>query len=165
MKKSLYQIDQEYIALMEQLEEAEGILDETLAQELEISEADLETKAEKYCMIIKQYEANIDARKAEIARMGKLNKTESNIIDRLKENLSSSMLLHEKEKISGELFTIGFRKSTKLAQDEDVDIEELDEKYLRRSVAIDKKIITDALKAGEELDGFSLSENKNLSIR
>jgi len=165
MKKSLYEIDQEYLTLMEQLEEAEGILDETLAQELEISEADLETKAEKYCMIIKQYEANIDARKAEIARMGKLNKTESNIIDRLKENLSSSMLLHEKEKISGELFTIGFRKSTKLAQDEDVDIEELDEKYLRRSVAIDKKIITDALKAGEELDGFSLSENKNLSIR
>jgi predicted transcriptional regulator len=165
MKKSLYQIDQEYIILMEQMEEADGILDETLERMLDISEAELETKAEKYCMMIKQYEANVEARKSEIARMGKLNKTDQNIIDRLKENLSSSMRLHEKEKISGDLFTIGFRKSTKLAQAEDVDITKLDEKYLRKKVELDKSTITSALKAGEEIEGFSLEENKNLSIR
>lgn len=166
MRKPLYQIDQEYILLMEQLEEAGGILDESLERKLEISETELATKAEKYCMIIKEIEARVATRKAEIDRMAKLSKTDQNIITRLKEALSNSMNLHEKTKLEGDLFVIGFRKSTKTEQTGEGDpLEFLPKKFIKLTKSVNTKLIGEALSEGTKVKGFARVEHKNISIR
>lgn len=165
--KSLYEIDQEYIILMDQLEEAEGILDETLERMLEISEQNITQKAEAYAMMITQWDGEAQAIREEEIRMAKRRRAKESSIERLKERLSSSMLLFGKEKIEGKLFTIGFRKSTRMERDEDGKdpLEFLDEKWIATMRKVDTAAIGAELKAGGSVDGFALVEHKNITIK
>jgi len=165
-KKSLYEMDQEHIILMDQLEEAEGILDETLERALEIHEGEVELKAMAYCKMIKQWEGEAAISKAEEARLAKRRKVKENSILRLKDTLSNSMKLYGKEKIEGDLFTVGFRKSTKTEKTGEGDpLEFLPKKFIKIASSVDTAAIGAALKAGETVKGFERVDHKNLSIR
>jgi hypothetical protein len=166
-KKTLYEIDQEYIILMDQLEEAEGILDETLERMLEISEQNIAEKAEAYAMMITQWEGEAQMIRDEELRLAKRRKAKENSIARLESRLSSSMKLFGKEKIEGKLFTIGFRRSTRMEQtDGDMDpLKFLADKWITTVRKVDTSAIGAELKAGGSVDGFALVEYKNLTIK
>ena len=167
MKKSLYQIEQEYLQIAQSIEDADGVLDEQTEQALMINQEELQTKAVKYALVIRQMDAEASILKAEIARMNALKKSKENTVARLKEAIGAAMQRHGIIKIQGELINLSFRKSQKVMQtDKEMDaLSALPEQYLRTKTEVDTSAIRAALKSGEEVDGFELIENQSLQLK
>lgn len=124
-------------------------------------QTDYEEKVENYIKVMKNLEADIEARKAEIKRLTELNKADEKKKDHLKETLSTSMQLTGHERVDTPLFKVSFRKSQAVEVDETV----LPESYKVATWKPDKKRLKEDLKNGLEIVGASLVERKNLSIR
>lgn len=123
--------------------------------------SDYENKVENYIKVMKNLEADVEARKAEIKRLTELNKADEKKKDHLKETLSTSMQLTGHERVDTPLFKVSFRKSQAVEVDETV----LPEAYKVATWKPDKKRLKEDLKNGLEIVGASLVERKNLSIR
>ena len=123
--------------------------------------SDYENKVENYIKVMKNLEADVEARKNEIKRLTELNKADEKKKDHLKETLSTSMVLTGHERVDTPLFKVSFRKSQAVEVDETV----LPEAYKVATWKPDKKRLKEDLKNGFEIIGASLVERKNLSIR
>ena len=124
-------------------------------------ETEYETKVENYIKVMKNIDADVEARKNEIKRLTELNKADEKKKDHLKETLSASMALTGHERVDIPLFKVSFRKSQAVEVDETV----LPEAYKVATWKPDKKRLKEDLKNGLEIIGASLVERKNLSIR
>ena len=124
-------------------------------------ETEYETKVENYIKIMKNLEADVEARKNEIKRLTELNKADEKKKEHLKDTLSASMSLTGHERVDTPLFKVSFRKSQAVEVDEAV----LPEAYKVATWKADKKRLKEDLKNGLEIIGASLIERKNLSIR
>lgn len=117
---------------------------------------------------ILKYIANLDAEaqsiKIEIDRLSEAKKSRERKLESLKSYLISTMQQLEKTKIETNLGTFGIRKSTKL---EVYDMSRIPEEYLKikKVVSVDKREITNHIKAGEEIEGASLIPNYSLQIK
>lgn len=123
--------------------------------------SDYENKIENYIKVMKNLEADVEARKAEIKRLTELNKVDEKKKDHLKKTLSTSMALTGHERVDTTLFKVSFRKSQAVEVDETV----LPEAYKVATWKPDKKRLKEDLKNGLEIIGATLVERKNLSIR
>lgn len=125
---------------------------------------EIETKAENYAKVIRNLEAENTAYKAEEERLKKKRDTNTKKIDWLKQNLQGAMEITGKTKIKGELFTLSVQNSKASVV---VDEAKLPEKYWTKKVteAPNKKELYDLLKAGEEIEGATLQENRSLRIK
>lgn len=124
-------------------------------------QTDYEEKVENYIKVIKNTEADIEARKNEIKRLTELNRADERKNERMKENLKESMDLTGLDRVDTPLFKVSFRKSEAVEVDETV----LPEAYKVATWKPDKKRLKEDLKNGLEIIGASLIERKNLSIR
>ena len=124
-------------------------------------ETEYETKVENYIKVMKNLEADVEARKNEIKRLTELNKADERKKEHLKDTLSASMSLTGHERVDTPLFKVSFRKSQAVEVDETV----LPEAYKIATWEADKKRLKEDLKKGLEIIGASLVERKNLSIR
>lgn len=124
-------------------------------------ETEYETKVENYIKVMKNLEADVEARKNEIKRLTELNKADEKKKEHLKDTLSASMSLTGHERVDTPLFKVSFRKSQAVEVDETV----LPEAYKMATWKVDKKRLKEDLKNGLEIIGASLVERKNLSIR
>lgn len=124
-------------------------------------ETEYETKVENYIKVMKNLEADVEARKNEIKRLMELNKADEKKKEHLKDTLSASMSLTGHERVDTPLFKVSFRKSQAVEVDEAV----LPEDYKVATWKVDKKRLKEDLKKGLEIIGASLVERKNLSIR
>lgn len=123
--------------------------------------SDYENKVENYIKVIKNTEADIEARKNEIKRLTELNRADERKNERMKENLKESMALTGHERVDTTLFKVSFRKSEAVEVDDLL----LPEAYKVATYKPDKKRLKEDLKNGLEIIGASLVERKNLSIR
>lgn len=124
-------------------------------------ETEYETKVENYIKVMKNLEADVEARKNEIKRLMELNKADEKKKEHLKDTLSASMSLTGHERVDTPLFKVSFRKSQAVEVDEAV----LPEAYKVATWKPDKKRLKEDLKNGLEIIGASLVERKNLSIK
>lgn len=124
-------------------------------------ETEYETKVENYIKVMKNIEADVEARKNEIKRLMELNKADEKKKDHLKDTLSASMILTGHERVDTPLFKVSFRKSEAVEVDDLL----LPEAYKVATWKADKKRLKEDLKNGLEIIGASLIERKNLSIR
>lgn len=124
-------------------------------------EIEYETKVENYIKVMKNLEADVEARKNEIKRLMELNKADEKKKEYLKDTLSASMSLTGHERVDTPLFKVSFRKSQAVEVDEAV----LPEDYKVATWKADKKRLKEDLKKGLEIIGASLVEHKNLNIR
>lgn len=122
---------------------------------------DYENKVENYVKVIKNTEADIEARKNEIKRLTELNKADERKNERMKEVLKESMDLTGHERVDTKLFKVSFRKSEAVEVDDLL----LPEAYKVATYKPDKKRLKEDLKNGLEILGAELVERKNLSIR
>lgn len=122
---------------------------------------DYENKVENYIKVIKNNDADIEARKNEIKRLSELNKSAERKNERLKEVLKESMELTGHERVDTPLFKVSFRKSEAVEVDDLL----LPESYKVATWKADKKRLKEDLKNGLEILGAELVERKNLSIR
>ena len=164
MKVSLYQIEQTYLNIVEELIENGGELTPSLEAELNISKTELQNKGVCYGFIVKELEGNIDLIDLEIKRLNALKKPLVNSIDRLKNNLSQAMQMFEVTELKTPLLKINFRKSESI---EVTDIDLLDADFVKTTItkAADKIAIKEAIKQGENVQGAVLVTNQNLQIK
>lgn len=125
---------------------------------------EIEAKAENYAKVIRNLEAENTAYKAEEERLKKKRDTNTKKIEWLKQNLQGAMEITGKMKIKGELFTLSVQNSKASVV---VDEATLPKKYWTKKVteAPNKKELYDLLKAGEEIEGATLQENRSLRIK
>ena len=127
MKLSLYNIQQEYISLAEQIIDNDGLLSEEMEAALQINKDQLENKSQCYGFIVRQLEGECDMIDNEIKRLEAMKKSRGKTVDRLKESVSKAMQLYEIDKIETPTLKISFRKS------ESIEVEEeslIDEKFM-----------------------------------
>lgn len=122
---------------------------------------DYENKVENYIKVMKNLDADIEARKNEIDRLKKLNDADKSKKERMKTDLATSMELTGHEKVDTTLFKVSFRKSEAVEVDDFL----LSEAYKVATWKANKKRLKEDLKNGLEILGAELVERKNLNIR
>lgn len=164
MKLSLFNIEQEYISLAQQLTENGGELTPELSEALEINQANLETKSTNYGLVIKQMEYEIDILDSELKRLQGLKKSRENAIDRLKHNISEAMKLYGYDKIETPVLKLSFRKSETVEIDSEALIPDF-YKPIQVICKVDKTLIKNAIKEGQEVPGAHIEVHQNLQIK
>lgn len=154
----IFKIAQEFLDLLNEIEELEGELTPELEERLKINEANMAKKMEGYCKLILWYDTQILAAKEETERLRKLIKR----AERSQEWMKGAML--DKPKVSAGTYTVGTRKSTAVNI---IDESAIPARYASEVVAvkIDKTAIKDAIKNGEEVPGALLVERRLLTIK
>lgn len=161
---NIYDIKNEYQLIITDIINNDGEITPDQETALKINRADLETKGINYAYVIKQLEADCEAIDLEVKRLNALKKVRSNAAERLKANISSAMLLFEVEEIKTPLIKLNFRNSESV---EITNEAQLAEKFITTKTVItpDKKAIKEAIKAGEFVEGATISYNKNLQLK
>jgi hypothetical protein len=162
MDKSLFQIENELLAIENQLAESGGELTPELEQALEIGQQELKQKSFNYCKYIRSLEAQIDSAKTYEEQIRNYKKSKQRVIERLKMALKNAVINFDT--IETEIFKISNRKSSAV---EIVDEDQIPDKYkiIKQTFQIDKKAIKEAINKGEVVFGAKISENLNLQIK
>jgi hypothetical protein len=164
MKITIFQIEQNYNQLAEQLIDNDGELTTELAEQLAITEEQLQNKSVAYSFVIKQMDADIDTIDAEIKRLQAAKKQREKASEYLKERIKHAMELFSIEEIKTPLVKINFRKS------ESVEVENVNSlpmayKTVNVVETADKAMIKEAIKNGANIIGCRIVTNQNLQIR
>jgi len=162
MKTTLYTIENEYLALMNEINEAEGELTDEQNELLIINENQLKGKTMAYLEVIKTKEAfnsNIDE---EINRLQAMKKRNTNLVDRLNNSLLDAVKLYGD--ITSGLITFTTRKSESI-NIEDEDLIDKEYKTVKVTTSVSKADIKKAIKQGVEVPGASLITNLNLRVK
>ena len=161
MKTTLYNIEQEYLTLISEIEALDGELTPEIEDQLNINKEQLESKSVAYLQVISTKEGVNSAIDIEIKRLQALKKRNNGLVDNLKSRLLTAVTLFGNFEIGFNKF--GTRKSSSVAV-EDVNSLPTEYKTVKVTEAADKKAIKDAIKAGKDVPGCSIVENLNLKI-
>lgn len=164
MKTTIFQIEQSYNQLAEELIENGGELTPSLEEALAITEEQLQNKSVAYSFVIKQMDADIDIIDAEIKRLQALKKQLEKASEYLKERIKHAMDTFQIEEIKTPLVKINFRKSESVEVD---DVNQLPSLYkvVKVTEQADKAAIKAALKDGVEVTGCRIETHRNLQIK
>ena len=156
---TIYEIDQALLSLIDP--DTGEIGDYDIFCELQMER---EAKVENMALWIKNLNAEADAIKAEKDNLADREKAARNKADRLKKYLAEIL---QGEKFSSPKVAISYRKSTAVEiADEAEFISRGPKEYLiPQPPKIDKKAISEILKAGKEIPGASLVERDNIQIK
>lgn len=164
----LYEIANDYIALMEAIENGE-IPEETLADTLESIESGIEEKADNIACILKNLSAEIAAIKAEESNLAERRKQREKTHERLKEYLSSTLQRIGKTKIETARNKITFRKSEAVEIDEEAFAKwawaaKRDDLLIYTAKA-NKTEVKRELQNGAEMTGANIVTKQNIQIK
>jgi len=159
---NLFNIQQQYLSLANQL--SEGELTPEIEAELQINESQLQEKAINYGYAIKQMEHNSNAIDIEIKRLQELKKRNEKAIERMETAISNAMQLYGIDKVESSFLKLSFRKSESVEVFNENELQAIyfTEKYTRTP---DKTAIKKAIKEGNLVMGAHLIENQNLQIK
>lgn len=163
---TLYELQQEYIDLLEIMEDPD-VDPVTLEDTFEAIGGEIEAKAEGYGKVIRQLEYNAGVLKDEIDRLTNRKKAIEGNIDRMKKTIQAAMELIDKPKIDTDLFTFRIQKNPASVVMDVNYIEDVPEEYLiAQDPKIDRKKIMADIKAGKDLDGIAhLEQGSSLRIK
>jgi len=162
-KLNLYNIENEYVMLTQQIIDAEGVVDEDINLALAINLEQLETKGRSYGFIIKTLDNEVEIIDKEIERLKKLKEVRVKTAEELKERLLEAMELFDIVKLESPLLKISLKKSERV--DANVDI--ISSEYLNKKVTftVDKVKIKTDIKAGKSIIGAVITSHNNLQIK
>jgi hypothetical protein len=159
--KSLFEITLTQKELINEIELMEGELTPEMEKHLVITKGELEQKSIAYLEVIRKKESFNDLIDNEIKRLQALKKSNTNLIDRLNDNLLTAVKVFGNFTIGTQKF--GTRKSSQVIID---DVNSLPKEYktIKVTEAADKKALKEALQSGKEIKGVYIQENLNLKI-
>lgn len=156
----LYELADAYNRLLEMAEDMDP---EALADTLESLEDSIEQKAENTAKVIKSIEADISAIDEELKRLQGMKSARKNNIDRMKVYLKEQLELVGMDKVKGTLFTVALQNNpAKLVVN---DISKLQGYLVEQEPKVDSTRLKNDLKAGLEVEGAELVQEKGLRIR
>lgn len=164
MKQSIYNIEQEYLQLAEEIIENGGEVTPEQEQALAINKETLEVKAVKYGYVIRQVEDDISAIDREIKRLEELKKPLTNTIAKLEDTVSKAMNLYGITEIKLQNLKIYFHPSTAA---EITDEKLIPAKYKKKEtvIKIDKRALLADLRAEKKVKGAELKNNKTIKFK
>ena len=162
MKTTLYDIKQEYLELINQVEELEGEITPEIEEKLTINQNELQNKAIAYHSVIlakDSFNLQIDN---EIKRLQALKKRNNSLIDNLKERLVGAIQMFGEFTVGTNTF--GLRKSERVEVE---DVNQLPKEYktIKVTEQANKAEIKKALKLGKQIENAYIVENINLKIK
>lgn len=160
---NIYEIQKEYLELMNQVIDNEGEFTPELLEKLQINEQELKQKAINYAYVIKKLEDDEESINNEIKRLGELKKANTKKIDKLKEIVTNSMIGFNLDKIESPTLKLSIRKSESVNI---IDETKLSDNFFTTKITktVSKTALKDALKTGE-IAGAELVVNNNLQIK
>lgn len=161
--KTLYNINNDYLELISQVEEAEGVLTSELEQALTINKSELEVKSIAYVEVIKQRESLNERIDNEIKRLQALKKSNDTLVSKLKNNLLNAVNLFGNYEAG--FIKLSTRKSKQVVIDYDVNDLPKQYKVVKVTETADKIAIKKAIESGETVYGCRIVENVNLTIK
>lgn len=163
-KKSIYNIQNDHLMLMSQIEELEGEITPEIEEQLALTQEEFEEKAVSYGYVIRQYDFEIKQVQEEIERLSSICAKKSKIKEELKSRIHEAMIRFCIEKIEKNNLKLSFRKSKQLIIDEDAVIPS---NYItiKEVESVDKKALKEAIEEGSVFKGIYVFENKNLQIK
>lgn len=161
--KTLYNINNDYLELISQVEQAEGVLTPELEQALTINKSELEVKSIAYVEIVKQRESLNERIDSEIKRLQALKKSNDTLVSKLKNNLLNAVNLFGS--YNAGFIKLSTRKSKQVVIDYDVNDLPKQYKVVKVTETADKIAIKKAIESGETVYGCRIVENVNLSIK
>lgn len=164
MSKSIYNIQKEYIELVDSILDNGGEMSPEQEFALAINKEEIEVKAAQYAFVIKDIDNDISAIDAEIDRLKELKRIKTNVIERLKKIASDAMKLYGIEKISLPSIKISFRKSSSVNIFDEESIPE-EYKVKKEVVTISKTKIGEAIKAGVEVPGANIVHDQHIQFK
>ena len=161
---NIYQIQHEYLLLVNQIIENGGEVTPQQELNLQITRDQLQDKGTNYAFVIKKLDAECDIIDAEIKRLTELKKVRQNACERLKNNISNAMHTFEVDKIESPLIKLSFRKSQSVNVS---DVNSLPNEYktIKVTEQADKVKIKQALLNGEVIEGCEIVNSNNLQIK
>lgn len=164
MEKTLYEINEEYIKLLAQVEENEGELTPELEQALTINEEDHAAKLEAYGKIISNYKSEAEACKQEADRLKAKADRAIKAAERLKDTIRYFLTVTDRRKASAGLYTFSLRDSKA--------VKVTDESLLpgafwrvKETREVSKTDIKAAIEAGQIVPGAEIVINTSLQIK
>ena len=164
MKVTLYQIEQNYLQIAEQLIDNGGEISPEIEQSLAITEEQLQNKSVAYSFVIKEMDGEVEIIDNEIKRLQAMKKARENASQRLKDNIKNAMDLFNIDEIKTPVVKINFRKS-ETVEVEDVNALHSDYKTVKIVETADKAAIKAALKMGANITGCRIETHRNLQIK
>ena len=160
---TLYELTEQFQELLSMALDPD-VDEQALADTMEGIECEIKEKADGYAKVIKSLEADVEALKAEEARLAGRRKNISANIDRMKRALESSMRATGKTKFKTTLFSFGIQKnpaSLKIDNPDRVPAEFL----IPQDPKIDTVGIKKELKEGTVFDWCHLEQGESLRIK
>lgn len=160
---TLYEINNQIQEALEKAVDPEtGEINENMYAYLDELTLARDEKAENVALWIKNLKADAAAIKEEAKNLSVRARVAENRADRLTDYLQ--YCLHG-DKFSTARVSVSYRHSKKVEFDENR-LSEVPEQFLRyKDPELDKKAVTDALKAGQEVPGCKLVENVSMIIK
>ena len=160
---NIFQINQEYLNLTNEIIEQGGEVTPEQEQQLAITESQLQGKAIAYGYVVNKLEYDCDIIDQEIKRLQAIKKSNLSTIERMKSTVANAMQNFGINEVKSETMKLSFRKSETC----EIDNEKLIPAKFKKEVVtvkIDKAAIKAAIKRGEDVQGARLQENQNLQV-
>lgn len=161
--KPIFEIKNDYLRLIDEIEENGGEITPEIETGLAITKNELQVKTTAYVSVIKSIEASVKTIDDELKRLSDLKRSRVNMVDSLKERLKNAMQAFEIDEIKTDLFKVNFRKSESV-NIYDVDSLPVDCKIVKVE-PISKTELKKRIKSGEIIPGVNIVENQNLQIK
>lgn len=160
---NIYQIEQEFLLISNDIIEAGGELTPELETELAINKEQLQNKGINYGYVIKSLESDVTTIDEEIKRLNALKQSRNKTVDLLKSTIKNAMQMYGIEELKTPTLKINFRKSESVEVDPDM---VLDMYCNFKTVKTpDKAKIKEIIKSGDAVFGAVLNINLNLQIK
>lgn len=163
---TLFELSAQYLQFMELIENGE-IPAEAIADTFEALDGEIEIKIDNTACVIKQLLAEAVAIKEQETALRERRTQKEKAAENLKALLTDNMQRIGKNKLDTARNLVSFRKSTSVKIEDEAGFMKAFPQFcnVKTEVSINKKELTDRLKAGEEINGASLEVKQNLQLK
>ena len=161
---SLFRIKEEYLLILEELNETDGEITSEISDKLKINESDLKDKAINYAFYIKKLESDNKIVSDEISRLQEIKARNIKKIDSLESSITAAMIMFGIDKVESPTLKLSLRKSEQVNISDE---SKLSDNFFttKTTRAVSKSAIKDAIKSGADIVGAELVINQNLQIK
>jgi hypothetical protein len=160
MAKNLFRINEDIFRLYQQIDDNGGELTPELEEQLTITENDRESKCEGYVSVIRMFKSKSQLIKDEAKRLLDAARTYDKSIERLEDNLLSSIVQLGNIKTNFVSISTRRNKSVEIADDIEIPLQ-----YQRVKIEANKTAIKEALESGIDVPGATIVEKFSLLIK
>lgn len=160
--KTLLNIRQDYVSLIDKIEQNEGELSPELEEALAINAQELAAKSLAYVEFVGNLNAQNDRIDEEIKRLQKLKRRNTQVLDFLQQGLVKAV--NEFGPIQTGTHSINVRQSEECIIE---DSEKVPDRFktIKMEIQVDKQAVKKAIKAGENVPGAHIQTNQHPVIR